>query len=388
MIHPSDHMHGVSVIIPTYKEAGNLPALINRLASALSGSSLRYEVIIVDDDSQDGTAEMVSELSEKLPVSIIIRKNVRGLSSAVLTGFKHAVYRYLSVMDADLSHPPEDVPRLLEPLLNKAADFVVGSRHVDGASISEQWGVLRHLNSQVATLLAAPLVKIKDPMSGFFALDRSLLQRAEYLNPVGYKIGLELMVKTRPKRIAEIPIHFALRNEGTSKLDFKQQLLYLQHLKRLYEYKWFMQVQFLFFCLVGATGIIIDTLTMYILFALFGWPFSLARLPSFILAASGNFQLNRMITFSDSTKRNWFHQYCGFLVVSAIGFIGNWLVSVHLFKTYAFCQTFYVLPVVAGGISGAFVNFTLSKIAVFDSAAISGLTPGVKPVVFDEHHEG
>jgi dolichol-phosphate mannosyltransferase len=379
--------NGVSLIIPTLKEAQNLRQLLPKLDQVLGQTDLCYEIIVVDDDSDDGTIEIIEKLSVTIPVSLYVRKNVKGLSSAVLYGFRQAQYSILLVMDADLSHSPEDVPRLITPVLENQADFVIGSRYIKGGRISPDWGFFRFLNTYTATLLAYPLVKVKDPMSGFFALQQKLLEEAEFFNPLGYKIGLELIVKTRPKRIKEIPNFFGQRHACDSKLTLHQQLLYLAHLKRLYEYKWYFQVQFLLFCTVGALGTIVDFSVMFVLHGLMGMSFEFARFPSFIVAATSNFQLNRMITFSDSTRQKWIRQWMGFVAVSALGFMGNFFVSTRLFSSHLFFQTHYFIPVFAGSIAGAFVNFTLSKIAIFDSSNIYGLTPGVKPFVFEKKIE-
>jgi dolichol-phosphate mannosyltransferase len=228
----------ISVILPTLNEGENLPLLVPRLAHALAGRS--YEVLVVDDDSPDATAEICARLALTYPVRLIIRKSPKnGLSGAVLEGMATAAGEYLVVMDADLQHPPECVPALLAPLERSEADFALGSRYVSGASTEETWGLFRKLNSWGATLLARPFAKnTSDPMSGFFALRRSTYQRARRLTPIGYKIGLELMCKCRVERIAEVPIHFGTRAKGESKLTLRQQFRYLEHLSRLYDF-WF-----------------------------------------------------------------------------------------------------------------------------------------------------
>jgi dolichol-phosphate mannosyltransferase len=143
-------------------------------------------------------------------------------------------------MDADLSHPPESVPAVIAPIAEGRADFCIGSRYTAGGKTKEDWGFLRQINSQVATLLARPLTAAKDPMAGFFCLTRDVLRRAEDagLNPIGYKIGLEILIKARCRRVAEVPIEFSDRLHGKSKLTLKQQIEYLRHLWRLYLFKW------------------------------------------------------------------------------------------------------------------------------------------------------
>jgi hypothetical protein len=150
---------------------------------------------------------------------------------------KAAAGDILAVMDADLQHPPQRLPDLVAPLERDEADFVIGSRYARGGSTEGEWGLFRKLNSWVATALARPFAgRTTDPMSGFFALRRSTYAGATRLTPLGYKIGLELMCKCRVQRVKEIPIHFAARQRGQSKLTIKQQFKYLEHLSRLYDF--------------------------------------------------------------------------------------------------------------------------------------------------------
>ena len=228
----------ISIVVPTYREAQNLEPLITEIAQAMHAASLRYEVILVDDDSRDGSEDVVARLAaEGHPVRIITRVSERGLSSAVIRGFHESKGTCLVCMDADLSHPPEAVPRLVKALRETEIDFVIGSRYVPGGSTDEDWGMLRRWNSKIATLLARPFTSVKDPMAGLFALPRAVFDRAEALDPIGYKIGLELIVKCRCRKVREIPIHFIGRRLGESKLNLKEQFNYLRHLARLAMYK-------------------------------------------------------------------------------------------------------------------------------------------------------
>ena len=220
-------------MVPTLREAPNLDPLTERVAGALAGRGLAWELLLVDDDSDDETLDIAGRLARRLPLRIEVRRGKRpDLSQAVLQGIAHARYDRVVVMDADLSHPPERIPDLLARL-DSDCDMVVGSRYVAGASTAGDWGLARVVNSRVATLLAAPLVRCSDPMAGFFAVDRRALPDAAALRPVGFKIGLELMVRGR-LRVCEVPIAFADRRRGKSKLRWRQQLDYLRHLGRLY----------------------------------------------------------------------------------------------------------------------------------------------------------
>ena len=227
----------VSVVVPAYREAPNLEPLVARIDAAARAAGIRVEIIIVDDNSQDGTARIVAALGERFPVRLIVRTNQRGLSGAVLTGLRDARGDALVVMDADLQHPPEAVPAIVERLGGGDCDFVFATRYAGGGVIVEDWPLFRRIVSRVATLLARPLAPVSDPMSGFFALRREVWERAERLNPIGYKIALELLIKCRCRRPAEVPIRFAARTAGHSKLNVAEQVRYLRHLARLYRFR-------------------------------------------------------------------------------------------------------------------------------------------------------
>jgi dolichol-phosphate mannosyltransferase len=248
--------YNVSVIVPTINEAENLPKLLRRIRKALGGVS--YEVIIVDDDSDDGTPIVCQQLARRHPLRLVLRHGAEdGLSGAVLHGMALARGEQLVVMDADLQHPPEAIPYLLSPLKNGEADFVLGSRYVaGGTTAAEHWTLPRRLNSWAATLLARPFAgrRVRDPMSGFFALHREAYRAAtRRLMPIGYKIALELICKCGVKRIVEVPIHFAARAAGESKLDVREQWRYVRHLGRLYGFK-FRRTTTLLKAALGAAG--------------------------------------------------------------------------------------------------------------------------------------
>jgi dolichol-phosphate mannosyltransferase len=228
----------VSVIVPTLNEAENLPRLVQLVADALADRS--FEIILVDDNSRDDTLAVCIDLAERYPLRLIERPHPRhGLSGAVIRGMEAAGGEYLVVMDADLQHPPKQIPQLLDELQNAWADMAIGSRYIDGGGTESDWGIWRRINSRVATLLAKPVAcGIRDPMSGFFALRNNTFQSARRLNPTGYKIGLELLCKCGVKHVAEVPIHFGRREQGQSKLSARQQWRFMVHLSRLYQFKY------------------------------------------------------------------------------------------------------------------------------------------------------
>ncbi|MFH1257084.1 MAG: polyprenol monophosphomannose synthase [Candidatus Diapherotrites archaeon] len=223
----------VSVVVPTFNEAKNLPVLVERISAALKGK--KFEIIVVDDNSPDGTGAVADRLAKKFPVIAVHRKQKVDLSSAVIEGFSSAKGDVIGVMDADLSHPPEVIAKLLAPIESGQTDFVVASRLVKGGG-AEEWPFHRKLISFFASLLALPLTSVRDPMSGFFFFNKKILEGVE-LKPCGYKICLELLVKTRHKKVVEVPYIFLNRSFGESKLTAKEHVNYLKHVLRLYAFK-------------------------------------------------------------------------------------------------------------------------------------------------------
>ena len=227
----------ISIVVPTYREAENLPHLAKAVEQAFSGLDQEYELLFVDDDSQDGSEEICAELSKTHPLRIVVRKGERGLATAVIHGIEVSSGELIVVMDADLSHPASAIPEMVERLQLERSNFVLGSRYVEGGSIHRDWSAFRRLNSIIPSLLSRPLCPLKDPMSGFFAIRRADMPDPGLLSPIGYKIALEIYVKGQFRNPSEVPIHFSDRQYGESKLSLKEQLNFLRHLRRLYAYK-------------------------------------------------------------------------------------------------------------------------------------------------------
>ncbi|MEK6964508.1 MAG: polyprenol monophosphomannose synthase [Nanoarchaeota archaeon] len=222
----------VSLIIPTYNESANVHTLIPEVERHLKG--IAHELIIVDDNSPDGTWKIAKTFKN---VRVIRRIGERGLATAVMRGFKEAKADVIGVMDADLSHPPSKLPELLQPLLRKTHEVVIGSRLIKGGAV-EEWPFIRKMTSWGGRLLARPLTPVKDIMSGFFFFRKSVIQGVE-LKPVGYKILLEILVKGHYQHAIEIPFVFRNREVGHSKLNANEYWNYVKHLVRLYTWKLF-----------------------------------------------------------------------------------------------------------------------------------------------------
>lgn len=227
----------VSVIVPTYNERENIAPLAKRVFNAISPQS--GELLFIDDDSPDQTAASVAELAKEtgLPLRCEVRREERGLATAVIHGLRMARGALCVVMDADLSHPPEKIPALLAALDDPRVEMSVGSRFVPGGVVDLHWPLHRRLNSLAGRLLARPLTPVRDMMSGFFCVRRKEL-RLDALAPVGYKIALELIVRHNWRNVVEIPITFADRAAGRTKLTVSEQLRYMRHLARLYRFRW------------------------------------------------------------------------------------------------------------------------------------------------------
>ena len=223
----------VTVVVPTYNERDNLVPLAQRIFAVLDPQ--HAELLVVDDDSPDHTADAVTELAAAYPIRCIVRRGERGLATAVMAGLREARSARIVVMDADLSHPPESIPALLAALDHPSVQMAIGSRFVPNGKVDLDWPLHRRLNSLVGRLLARPLTPVRDMMSGFFAVHSRDL-RLERLRPIGYKIALELIVRHGWTKIVEVPITFADRAAGRTKLNVAEQLRYLRHLARLYAY--------------------------------------------------------------------------------------------------------------------------------------------------------
>ncbi len=288
----------VSLIIPTYNEHDNIVPLVERIHRALSPRS--YEILFIDDNSADGTAELASSLSAKYPVRVIVRKDKRGLASAVVDGLSQASGDFIAIMDADLQHPPEVIPDLLKAI-EKDADIVVASRYVAGGGC-QGWSLTRRVISKGAIFLAHLLLpttrRVSDPMSGFFIFRKDVVSDAR-LSPSGFKILLEILMVGRFHKVAEVPYTFITRERGKSKLSARQQVDYLKHIYSLMRRTGEL-LRFIKFCLVGGSGVGVDEGVLYLLTSVAGLgPVELASALSAEAAIITNFILNDIFTFRD-----------------------------------------------------------------------------------------
>jgi len=376
----------LSIIVPTFREAPNIPELTKRIDSSIK-NKYDYEIIIVDDNSRDGIEKTVEELQRSYPVKLKIRLTEKGLSSAVISGFEMVTGQIIVVMDADLSHPPEKITALADRIAYDGYEFVIGSRFVHGGS-SDHFDLYRKTNAFVSKIIARPFTKVKDPMAGFFAFPAALLEKNVQLNPLGFKIGLELLVKLSPQKISEVPIDFQERLYGESKLTFRQQILYLMHIWRLFRFKYRTLGEFIVFAMIGTSGMIIDLTFIHLSYKLLLWMlnigyinapayaldmlstnsagvmFRAALVIGFVFALTSNFLLNKYFNFR-KTVTHILRQYVRFFLVSIAGFSVKWYISVYLFETNPFFRKYYLFAAFIGIMGGLAINFAGSKLVVF-----------------------
>ncbi|HEX9976254.1 MAG TPA: glycosyltransferase family 2 protein [Dehalococcoidales bacterium] len=287
----------ITVVIPTYNEKDNITPLVERVHDTLSAYS--YEILFVDDNSRDGTAQLISTLSAKYPVQVIVRLKERGLASAVVHGFKYAKGEIIAVMDADLQHPPQVLADLLEAI-EAGADLVIASRYVKGGGC-QGWGLVRRIISKGAIFLAHLVLpqtrRISDPASGFFMLRKQVVDGAN-LRPTGYKILLEVLLEGHFQKVAEVPYIFRVRERGESKLNARQQIDYLKHLYSLMRRAGEL-VRFLKFCVVGASGVLVNLGSYWLITRFLHLNQFAALAISFEASVVSNFLFNNFFTFSD-----------------------------------------------------------------------------------------
>jgi dolichol-phosphate mannosyltransferase len=223
-----------SLVIPTYNEASGIEKLIETLDRMFREHQLDGEIIVVDDNSPDGTGAIVDRLAASYPVRCLHRPGKMGLSSGVIDGWKFArsESEALGAMDADFSHDPVAIPKMVAALASGEYGLAVGSRYVAGGGI-ENWPLKRKITSLVAIALAKPLTPLRDITSGFFLVRRAALDGVQ-LDPIGFKIGLEVIAKAHYGRAIEVPYVFTDRVAGTSKLNQKEIFNYLRQLRRIY----------------------------------------------------------------------------------------------------------------------------------------------------------
>ena len=225
----------LSLVVPTFNERDRLPDLVRAILEACRPSRLACQIVVVDDNSPDGTGQLADELASRYPLIVVHRAGKLGLGTAVVEGFASATAPVVGVVDADLSHPPETLPLMCAAMRQHAADMVIGSRYIPGGGTSN-WGFGRLLMSRFACVLARGLTPVRDATSGFFLIRRDLA-RGVQISAGGFKICLELLVRGRPGTVIEMPYVFQARTAGESKMNLREAVGYLDQLKNLWRFK-------------------------------------------------------------------------------------------------------------------------------------------------------
>lgn len=314
---PNLNLIKLSLVVPTYNERDNVTTLVQQLSRLLDDALPNaYELIVVDDNSPDGTWRVAQDLMADYPqLRVMRRQHEQGLSSAVIRGWQVARGEVLGVIDGDLQHPPESLFQLLKAICD-GADLAIASRHVEGGGVSN-WSLTRRLLSRGAQLLGLLILpgvvgRVSDPMSGYFLVRRAAIAGYE-LEPRGYKILLEVIGRGQVEQIAEVGYVFQERQEGTSKVSWKQYRDYVLHLaklrsrgriSRLRAQLKFPSARFVQFCLVGLSGVMVDMVVLYLLSdpAILGWGLTRSKVIAAEFAILNNFFWNDRWTFGDLAR--------------------------------------------------------------------------------------
>jgi dolichol-phosphate mannosyltransferase len=351
----------LSVIVPTFNERSNVLELVRRLHIALAGQ--RWEVIFVDDDSPDGTAQFVREIGQHDPrIRCVQRIGRRGLSSACIEGMLASSAPYIAVIDGDLQHDEMLLPEMLRCLTEEGNDIVIGSRYLSGGGLGD-WGAGRARISRFATYLGRRVLKadLSDPMSGFFMLRRETLERSvRGLSGIGFKILFDLFASSpRPLRFKELPYQFRRRESGESKLDSQAAWDYLiLLLDKLIGH--IVPVRFLAFSLVGAIGVLVHFTVLTVLFRQAGVGFAYSQSIATLVAMASNFTLNNILTYRDLRLRgsSWIKGLGSFVAACSVGAFANVGIASYLFSM----ETKWVLAALAGVLVGTVWNYAVTSV--------------------------
>ncbi len=347
--------NGLSIIIPTYNEVGNIRPMVERLGEVMQDH--RWEAIFVDDDSPDGTASAVTALTrEGWPVRCLRRIGRRGLSSAVVEGALAASFDILAVMDADFQHDESLLEKMLAQFHSPTCDLVVGSRYLDGGGVGD-WSANRIRMSDLATRLSKILIgnQVTDPMSGFFMVRRSVFEACVYnLSQQGYKILLDIIASSPGKlNIVELPYVFRSRREGQSKLNV---LIFAEYGFLLIEKLsgGLIPPRFVFFAIVGGLGLLVNIFALAA-FQAAGLHFFRAEIAAIFISMVFNYVLNNQITYRDRRLKGFGFLiglviFCAICSVGALANVGVAALAIHSTGNWQ-------LSGIAGALMGVVFNF-------------------------------
>ncbi len=387
MLKQRNENNQISIIIPTYNESENIIKILRSIGEIIP-KNIITQAIVVDDNSPDGTGKLVEDYLKNLKkmanytIEIIHRKAKDGLGSAILRGIQQAKGDTIVVMDSDFSHPPQIIPKLIESIKKYQCDIAIASRYIKGGKI-QGWSIKRKLISKFATLIAKKGLGIntKDPMSGFFAFKRNIIKGLN-IDAIGYKILLEILVKTKGVSIKEIPYTFQDRKLGASKLDMKTITDYYKSVWKLYRYGKPLEkqekrssVKFLSkasrFYTVGASGFAVNyMISLLFIGGISNMWYLHANIIGIIASITTNFIFNKAWTFEDRDFRikKTMSQYGKFAMFSSIGALVQ-LGMVYFLVDSA--ELVYPLALILAVMTAAFGNFVFNKKWTFKEKIIN-----------------
>jgi len=357
-----NHTAELSIIIPTFKEIDNIEEVIKRVRACLQG--VAWEIIFVDDNSPDRTADRVREIARTDPnVRCIHRIGRRGLSSACIEGMLSSAAPYVAVLDADLQHDESLLPKMLDLLRQGDTDIVIGSRYIPGGSIG-QWDKSRAWISRFANHLSRIVLKVDlaDPMSGFFMMRHDAMLRCvqNHISGIGFKVLLDLFASSpQPLRFKELPYQFRERHAGESKLDT---LVVWEYLLLLIDklIGHIIPVRFITFSLVGVLGVIVHLLVLTLVYRHLGMSFIAGQTTATLVAMTSNFLMNNILTYRDMRLQGWelLRGWLSFTLVCSVGAIANVSIATYLFEL----KTFWITSAIAGVLVGAVWNYAVTAV--------------------------
>jgi len=356
-------MKRATIVLPTYNEAKNITSVLEQIFSQKT-PKWNVDVLVVDDNSPDGTGKIVAKLQKKYSKLHLLKGSKQGLGVAYTRGFdyvkKNMKADALFEMDADLSHPPKLIPLFLKKI-DEGADFVIGSRYVKGGGTPD-FTLFRVLNSRVANLFArfvAGMHQVKDCTSGFRAIKMSVINKINFdtLDAKGYSFQQNLLYESLQQKIkvAEVPLIFYQRTEGESKMRTKDMIEFVQNSLKLGLRTW---ERFLKFCLVGGTGVIVNTGILFLLTTTFGIEYKISSIFAIQIAIITNFILNNIWTFKKSTNESHtLTKFFKFEGISLIGALINWGILVGLTE---FAGMYYLFSNLIGIIIATGWNYLMN----------------------------
>lgn len=359
---PANRAPELAVIVPTFNERTNIGELLRRLCAVLEG--VAFEIVVVDDDSPDGTAELVRELAAQDPrLRCLVRIGRRGLASACIEGMLSTSAPYLAVIDADLQHDERLLLQMLEILRSGQADLVVASRYLEGPEVAG-WAEERRLLSRVGTVLARMWPRLRtlhDPLSGFFAITRTAFEAtARRLSGLGFKLLLDILLSAPvPLRIKELPYRFSPRQWGASKLDARVAVEFvLLLIDKILGGR--IPPRFVLFAAVGGLGVLVHLGTLVILHEYLAVAFLRAHTLATFVAMTFNFAVNNALTYRDRRLRGvaWLRGWLSFLFICSLGALANVGIAAVVFAR----GESWPVAALAGILVGAVWNYAVTSV--------------------------